>query len=268
MCAETMADPRPHSILIVDDDSVSREVMAMTLEMHGYAVSSAEDGDAAVVVLNEAKQAQHASFSDPILPDLVLMDTQMPGLSGVELIAALRAAGAERVVAISASEPGEAIRGAADGFLLKPVGPDAVAALFSAAVVLSASAEIRDELTEDLDPQANFEASPQIDLKIVAKFRAMMPASSVREIYEATATDMRMRLDALENAVEAGDVREVSRIAHSIKGACAMVGMIAGRNAAATLETSDLPGTWAEEVMQLHIALEALKVMLASDFPA
>jgi len=245
--------PGSHSILIIDDDAISREVMAMTLEMHGYAVTAATDGERALATL---QIDEAASF-----PDLVLMDTQMPGLSGLELINALRSAGAKRIVAISGSEPGEAIRDAADGFLLKPVQSDAISALFSTPLAVMAS--------PDQNPaDTNISASPAVDPETLAKFRAMMPVSAVREIYAATAADMAVRLKTLEAAAHASDRAEVARIAHSIKGSCAMVGMTAGREAAARLETSDLSGTWGADIMQLHIALEALEVMLADDFSA
>lgn len=257
-----MTTAPPHSILIIDDDPISREVMAMTLEMHGYAVTSAPDGNAALAILKKA-----ADTPDLILPELILMDTQMPGMSGVELIAALRKAGSMRaasmrIVAISASEPGEAIRKASDGFLLKPVQPEAVNALFTTpAHVISLAAQAA--------PAAVLLATePAVDPEILRKFKAMMPPKAVREIYEATASDMKVRVSSLQEAIDAANAPEVSRIAHSIKGVCAMVGLTAGREAASRLEVSNLPVTWPGDLMQIRIALEALEVMLADDFSA
>ena len=244
---------RPHSILIIDDDAISREVMAMTLEMHSYTVTAAEDGNAALAALDSGQKA---------LPDLILMDTQMPGLSGTDLIAALRAAGAGCIVAISASEPGEAIRSASDGFLLKPVQPDAVSELFSIPVQLAAAA------SEEALPIALALAAPAVDPETLSKFKAMMPAAAVREIYVATASDMKIRIGSLSDAIDAANIVEISRIAHSIKGVCAMVGLTAGRQAAARLEVSNLPVTWPGDLAQLRIALEGLEVMLADDFSA
>lgn len=253
-----MTENKPHSILIIDDDDVSREVMGMTLEMQGYAVTTVEDGNAALGALHGGKEA----LSDLILPDLILMDTQMPGLSGTDLITALRAAGAERIVAISASEPGEAIRSASDGFLLKPVQPEDVAALFSMPIQLAAASE------EETPANTASSATPAVDPVVIGKFRAMMPASAVREIYAATASDMKTRIGSLSDAIDAVNTAEVSRVAHSIKGVCAMVGLTAGRDAAARLEISNLPVTWPGELAQLRIALEGLEVMLADDFSA
>jgi CheY-like chemotaxis protein len=72
----------PESILLIDDDVISREVLATLLEMQGFRVESAEHGAQALDLLQRST-AQ---------PEVILMDAQMPGLSGAELIQALRSA--------------------------------------------------------------------------------------------------------------------------------------------------------------------------------
>ena len=47
-----------------------------------------------------------------------------------------------------------------------------------------------------------------------------------------------------------------------------MVGLTGAREAAARLETINLPVTWLSELAQLHFALSGLKGMLGVDFPA
>jgi len=235
------------SILLIDDDVISREVMPMMLEMHGFTVETAEDGDAALRLLQDSGKQ----------PGVILMDTQMPGLSGVALVRALRADSRARIVAISASEPGEAIRQAVDGFLLKPVQPEDVIALLDAAQGAPVA-----------EKSATAETAEVIDPVVLGKLKAMMPASSVLEIYAATATDLKERLAALQTAMDTANSAEVARIAHAIKGACAMVGLSGAREAAARLEISNAPVTWPEEVVQLHIALRGLEGMLGDGFPA
>ena len=68
------------TLLLVDDDMVSREVMATMLTMSGYSVHTADDGSEALALL----------ASKECVPGVILMDAQMPGLSGVELIEQLR----------------------------------------------------------------------------------------------------------------------------------------------------------------------------------
>ena len=63
------------TILVVDDDAAVREVAVSSLESFGYRTLAAENGPAALNVLERAQGV-----------DLLLVDMAMPGISGVELI--------------------------------------------------------------------------------------------------------------------------------------------------------------------------------------
>jgi CheY-like chemotaxis protein len=64
-------------ILIAEDQADLREMMGLTLELAGYQVSTAADGEAAL---------RHAA---QLHPDLIIMDVHMPGLTGCEVCAEL-----------------------------------------------------------------------------------------------------------------------------------------------------------------------------------
>lgn len=253
------------SLLLIDDDAISREVLQMTLEMHGFAVETAEDGPSALARLAEKNHQPNLILPDLILPDLILMDTQMPGLSGIELIHALRDCSKAQILAISGSDPGEAIRQATDGFLLKPIEPEALLAWINridqAEPGEIASVQAQRQTSADL-------GADLIDPVVLGKLKAMMPASAVREIYAAVAGDLTTRLATLQTAMDTQNGADVSRIAHAIKGGCAMVGLTGAREAAARLEISNLPVTWPEELSQLRFALSGLEGMLGDDFPS
>jgi PAS domain S-box-containing protein len=68
-------------VLLVEDEDAVRRVVCRVLDKHGYVVRSAADGQEAMLL-----QAQ-----DPEPVDLVLTDLVMPGVSGNELVAQLRA---------------------------------------------------------------------------------------------------------------------------------------------------------------------------------
>ena len=68
----------PANILVVDDDAEVRHVTASFLSDFGYSETEAEDGAAALALL------ESRSF------DLVVADLAMPGMSGVELAANVR----------------------------------------------------------------------------------------------------------------------------------------------------------------------------------
>jgi signal transduction histidine kinase/DNA-binding response OmpR family regulator len=68
-----------HSALIVDDDEAAIDLMQRWLERMGYDVFSAVDGETGLVLARE-----HG-------PDLILLDALLPGCSGYEVLAELRA---------------------------------------------------------------------------------------------------------------------------------------------------------------------------------
>jgi CheY-like chemotaxis protein len=228
-------------VLLIDDDLISREVLALVLETYGFPIESAADGPEALEMIDK-------TGSDY---ELILMDTQMPGLSGVDLIAALRGKTLARIVAISGSPVSDSILTATDGFLLKPIeAATLIAFLRNESSVVEASTSANPAETVDL-----------IDPAVLAKLKAMMSAAAVEEIYAAVSTDLSTRLDTLKIAMDAGDPSEVAKIAHAIKGGCAMVGLSSATAAAARLENSDAPETWPKELLQLrdaHIALQSI----------
>jgi CheY-like chemotaxis protein len=69
----------PYQILVVDDDANMRELAAIHLRAAGYSVRLAADGVAAGYAVLESH------------PDLILCDLHMPRMTGLELVAALRA---------------------------------------------------------------------------------------------------------------------------------------------------------------------------------
>jgi signal transduction histidine kinase len=65
-------------ILVIDDDNAVRQFIVECLEMLGYQVSQASDGEAGLASLGD----------DP--PDLLIVDYAMPGMNGVEVIQKVR----------------------------------------------------------------------------------------------------------------------------------------------------------------------------------
>jgi CheY-like chemotaxis protein len=76
---------RPVRILVVDDNLPLRLMVAQALEEQGYVTVAAESGEAAL----------EAAAYEP--PDLCVVDFFMPGMSGAQLIRALRASSDARL---------------------------------------------------------------------------------------------------------------------------------------------------------------------------
>lgn len=115
----TASSVRTQRILIVDDDRALRHALAALLEAEGYAVAQAGDGPGALERLER----------EPV--DLMLLDINLPGISGLDVLAHARADPAPPfVVMMTADEAPEtlmqAVRGQAFRYLRKPFPPASV----------------------------------------------------------------------------------------------------------------------------------------------
>lgn len=116
-----MREPR---VLVVDDSDVIVEMLQMVLENEGFDVDTAEEGPAALRLL------------DGDLPDAVLLDVRMPDMDGWQVLARLRAEPRTRQlpVAVMSTEDEEqgwvkALGRGAQAYLRKPFAPARVTLL-------------------------------------------------------------------------------------------------------------------------------------------
>ncbi len=78
MASEANKETRPISVLVVDDEESTRELIAYLLETNGFEVALAENGERALALAAERR------------PDLITLDVMMPDLSGYDVLAELR----------------------------------------------------------------------------------------------------------------------------------------------------------------------------------
>jgi putative two-component system response regulator len=77
--SEPPSDPRPATILWIDDDQLLLTFGQDILERHGYRALTALDGPAGIAVATEER------------PDLIILDVVMPDMAGYEVCRRLRA---------------------------------------------------------------------------------------------------------------------------------------------------------------------------------
>jgi len=127
--------PAPHSamtrtVLVVDDDPHIRELLAFAFDKAGMAVREAADGEEAL-----AEVARH-------LPDLVVLDINMPRMDGLEVCRRLRATTEVPVLFLSSrDEEFDRVLGielGADDYVVKPFSPREVVARANAIMRRSA----------------------------------------------------------------------------------------------------------------------------------
>ena len=109
-------------ILLVDDDPGIREVVTYTLQREGFDVDDAADGEAAL------EKARGGGY------DVVILDVMLPLLSGLEVLAELRADPEMNrlgVVVITAqpTHRDDVFAAGADAFFDKPFDPDELVAV-------------------------------------------------------------------------------------------------------------------------------------------
>lgn len=91
------------TVLVVEDEPAQREVLAYNLEAEGFRVCRAENGEEALIVVDED------------MPDIIVLDWMMPNLSGLEVCRRLKTRRETRgipVIMLSArSEEVDKVRG-------------------------------------------------------------------------------------------------------------------------------------------------------------
>lgn len=105
-------------ILIADDEPDILEIISYNLQLHGYEVITAKDGDQAI---QKAKQSH---------PDLIILDIMMPKKNGIEVCKILRSqpefAGTIIVFLTALNDELSHVKGleyGADDFISKPISP-------------------------------------------------------------------------------------------------------------------------------------------------
>lgn len=103
------------TVLVVEDELAQREVLAYNLEADGFRVLRAENGEEALLIVEEDT------------PDIIVLDWMMPNLSGIEVCRRLKSRTETRnipIIMLSArSEEVDKVRGletGADDYVVKP----------------------------------------------------------------------------------------------------------------------------------------------------
>jgi DNA-binding response OmpR family regulator len=116
-------------VLVVDDETIVCDVLSRYLSREGFAVETAEDGEAAIEAFNDH--------------DLVLLDVMMPKVDGIEVLRRIRMESMTPVILLTAkaaeSERVAGLNLGADDYIVKPFSPAEVVARVRAVLRRSAS---------------------------------------------------------------------------------------------------------------------------------
>src|SRR5436853_75592 len=102
----------PCTVLVVDDEPMLRKLLSRLLQLEGYEVLEAEDGQTALEIVAKEK------------PDLVLLDVMLPARNGLDVLGDLRRTSQIPVILVSAlAEEDDRVRGlepGPGGYVTKP----------------------------------------------------------------------------------------------------------------------------------------------------
>lgn len=135
-----MPEPQKPEILLVDDEDLNRGLTALQLTKMGYRVAQAPSGVVALEMLGSRRFA------------LVLLDIEMPGLNGLDVVTRIRekhSALALPIIMATADDHAdsivEALRRGANDYLVKPINTQVAAARIRTQLVTSELARLKDE---------------------------------------------------------------------------------------------------------------------------
>lgn len=175
-------------LLVVDDHTLFRRGLVALLAGDPDLEVTGEAGDAAEAV----RKAQ------ALQPDVVLLDNHLPGATGLQALAELRAAApAARVVMLTVSEDEQdlraALRGGANGYLLKTIEGDALGAALQRVM--------RGEPV----------VSPEMMGKLVAAVQAPIPAGRADAASEPLAQLSPREQEVLRQIARGASNKEIAR---------------------------------------------------------
>jgi signal transduction histidine kinase len=260
------SQPDTRRILAVDDSKMNRDLMAGFLEALGYEARMAENGRAAIEAVQQA------------VPDLILLDVDMPEMDGFEVLGRLR----EHpdwmeipVVMISGRDDVENIARAlelgADDFMSKPFNRTILRARLRSSLERRDLRLLQKELLFDLERSyADLHAAEEARDMLVHMIAHDLgnPLSVIR----MNAEMLEMLAGAADDGIPVDKVRD--RVGHISRSAGALSEMIQSMLDVSKLESGDMPvdsgpvavcAELAEQAGQFRMAAEEKSISLDAE---
>ncbi len=245
--------------LVVDDQEYNRIVLADLLQGMGFTVHCAQEGTAALNLA--AKQAF----------DVVFLDFNLPGLSGVDVARGIRALPGPTAHALilattaftTPEKRAQCLDAGMDAFLGKPVTKDRLTKALASLAPIAAPLAV-----ETARPPANTGPADRLgNLRLLAR-KKNVPFADELALY---LSELEVEFDQLKGALERGDATEAGRYAHMLCGRCSFVYERELEQTQRKIEAAVGSGQWAEARRlgaEFAAQLAGLRIRLASSGPA
>src|SRR5882672_4975026 len=239
------SSPRPHveipgpapvgrrvlHLLVAEDNQISQQIIAMMLQGGGHQVTVASDGESAL------DKYERTSF------DLVILDMNMPGRTGLEVAKAIRMLEASGhgarvpIIMLTAAASTDLQEDSEDAgidvFLAKPVDPRSLLRAVDNAygTCLEASGTSFDTASNAQTPVSYVD---RVLLSDMARFSN--DPGFVQTLTRQFSKDAQQLIDDIEAALIDKDYELTNELAHALKGSSMMAGAIRLRDSAARAE--------------------------------
>jgi PAS domain S-box-containing protein len=234
-------------ILLVEDNPANQKLAVYVLRERGHTVDIAGDGQQALCLAQENRH------------DVILMDVQMPGMDGLEATKAIRAREDSNrrvpIIAMTAhamqGDRDRCLAAGMDGYLSKPINAREMIALLESLAAGTASVASRSGVTEpERSPVAGvFDSELAIE-------RCFKSQDLLREMIQCFFDELTNLLPQMHAALATGDLREVGRLGHRLKGTVVYLGAEPALEAALAVEKFEREGGDQAEAEEAVSALE------------
>ncbi len=250
-------------VLLVEDNPANQKLATYILQDRGHQVEIAADGHEALCL------------TERNCYDVILMDVQMPGMDGLEATAAIRKRenGENRVPIIAMTahamkgDRQRCLAAGMDGYLSKPVNArEMIGLVESLAGGAVPAAQLPAAVLDPAEAQS-CETLPVFNPE-EALTRCFNSADMVREMIQSFQDEVTNLFPQMRAALEKGDLVEVGRLGHRIKGTIVYLGAQPAKQAAVRLEqfcrsSGGSPSEAAEAINAFEHECIALKAELA-----
>ncbi len=247
-------DSRKLDVLLAEDNPVNRKLARRLLEKRGHRVVLAENGQEAT------EQFHRRSF------DVILMDVQMPRMSGFEATAAIRkheegAGGHVPIIAMTAhamkGDREKCLAQGMDDYVSKPISPDAL---------FVAIENVVEQYGRQVDESDTASGAPQVEQAFEGETTASEGSShdepedgtildttelaervggdeaTVAEVLGIFRRSCPESMEQVREAIDSGDAERIERSAHALKGALGNIAARAACEAALEVERAGADG--------------------------
>jgi len=210
-----------HKVLVVDDNEVNQFVAQRMLEQLGFLVDLAANGEQAI----EASEKEEYAA--------ILMDSQMPGMSGNQATSAIRSREGDDkhtpIIALTAKvlehDRKRAFDAGVDDFLSKPVFIEDIAAALQRVLYKTAPGM---SLAIGKDSGRRQSSGDQVLAASIIEELSKIPGSGDGDLYSELADQFLRKTPAwirqLETAAKDNDLAAIRRQAHRLLGLCRQIG--------------------------------------------